>query len=216
MSVTPSSPFAIETLVQRLGAEFSDPVLALEVVERLDQRALDALSSMTSAELLDVLSYSAPVESAPEALVVFAFGNRAANTGALLPGPVNLVMASLADEWAVSTGLPVVAQWEVADEMRTAPQRVGVVELEDGSIEYLSTAGVADQVRGLLDVRRVVVMAMTDHAVRCCRTLERVGFVAGVPAEVSMPTNYDGESGQPWTRERATYLAIDILARCLA
>lgn len=198
-----------------MGPQLGDRALAAEVAGRLDQRAIDVLASQPDLASAALLSFSPETQSLPEALAVFAFGNRLGPDGERAPGPVNLELALLADGWAQSTGLPVVAQWEVADEMQESVARVGVVELDDGSVEYLSTAGVASQARELLDVDRVAVLAMADHAVRCCWMLGRVGFSAGIPESVDLPTEYDPESGQPWTRDRATYLAIDILARCL-
>lgn len=199
----------------RLAIELDDAALGLAVGEQLDPRALDVLSRLVDLATTDVLSFSARQEPHPEALIVFAFGNRVAADDRLQPGPVNLELAALADKWAQVTGLPVAAQWEVADEMVNCSIRVGAIELDDGSIEYLSTAGVAAQVRDLLDVDRVAVLSMADHAVRCGRTLERVGFSVGVPVGIELPSVYDVHSGQPWTRDRATYIAVDILARCL-
>lgn len=202
-------------ITECLAVEYGDRALGLEVASRLDGRALDVLASLAAPERAAALTLAAGWQEQPEALVVFAFGNRVSPNGELAPGPVNQGLAARADEWQASTGLPVIAQWEVSDEMQSMAVRVGVVEGEDGSVEYLSTAGVADQVFGLVDVRNVAVMAMADHAVRCWRTLERVGLSAGVPRGVELPSVYDPDSGQPWTRDRASYLAIDILARCL-
>lgn len=189
--------------------------MGLAVAEQLDARAIDVLSRQVDLATTELLSFLPRSESHPEALIVFAFGNRIGDTAGLLPGPVNLELAALADHWERSTGLPVAAQWEVADAMATRCARVGAVELGNGSVEYLSTAGVAAQVRDLLSVDRVAVLSMADHAVRCSRTLERVGFSVGVPLGIELPSTYDPHSGQLWTRDRATYVAVDILARCL-
>lgn len=205
----------LEMIAEHLAVTCGDRALALEVAGRLDDRAFDVLASLDAPERAAALTLAAESLEQPEALVVFAFGNRVLPNGELAPGPVNEELAAQADAWQAATGLPVIAQWEVADAMQTTTTRVGVVERADGSVEYLSTAGVADQVFGLTDARNVVVLAMADHAVRCCRTLERVGFSAGIPTGVELPSVYDPESGQPWTRDRASYLAIDILARCV-
>lgn len=208
----------------RLTAELGSQELADGVVSRLDERAVALLANCSDLATTALLSYSPTIEFAPEALVVFAFGNRFDESGALSPGPVNLELAVLADEWTQRTGLPVFAQWEVADEMVAPAARVGAVVSGDGSIEYLSTMGVAEQVCELLGEQqdregaawRIAVLGMADHAVRCCRTMELVGCSAGVPANVELPSIYDPASGQPWTRDRAGYVAIDILARCLS
>ena len=211
-----------DRIADRLAAELGDRQLAVTVAERLDLRAVEAIAeSGSDPATTELLSFEPIVHDSPESLVVFAFGNRGSAEDELLPGRVNLELASIADDWAHATGLPVFAQWEVADQMRSASTRVGAVTLDDGSVEYLSTAGVAQQVRDLVwpiqtHAGRVAVLAMADHAVRCCRTLERFGLSAGVPANVELPSTYDPLSGQPWTRDRASYIAVDILARCLA
>lgn len=206
---------ARRAITDRLVHELGDRALAVEIVDRLDARVLAFFAEHPSSSDGDLLSFSANVEPAPDVLVVFAFGNRLDNAGALLPGPVNIELARLADDWVESTGLPVIAQWEVADEMRAPATRVGAVELGDGTIEYLSTAGVAAQAGAATGGNRAAVLAMADHVVRCCRTLERVGFSTGLPEDVDLPSVYDPKSGQPWTRDRSSYIAIDILARCM-
>jgi len=216
----PTPPDALRSkIADRLSIELGDARLGAAVAEQLDSRALGVFNRRPALVDSEMLSFAPPVELAPEALVVFSFGNQFDDAGELLPGPVNLEMATLADRWVESTGVPVIAQWEVADEMAASAVRVGVVESDDGSVEYLSTAGVAGQVYTVLGkptARRVAVLAMADHAVRCCRALEHFGFTAGVPEGVELPSVYDAASGQPWTRDRAAYVAIDILARCLA
>lgn len=216
-----SQPEAIRARIgDRLGAEFDDVALGIAVADRLDVRAYEVFADRPEWIGSSLLSFEPVVQRAPESLVVFAFGNRIANDGALSPGPVNLALARLADDWSQSNRLPVFAQWEVADEMRSESIRVGAVTHDDGTTEYLSTAGVAEQVKGALwpiqtNAGRVAVLAMADHAVRCCRALELVGLSAGIADGVELPSVYDPDSGQPWTRDRAGYLAIDILARCL-
>ncbi|MCU1396272.1 MAG: hypothetical protein JWM34_4700 [Ilumatobacteraceae bacterium] len=44
-------------------------------------------------------------------------------------------------------------------------------------------------------------------------TAEKAGMTAFVPDGVVLPSTYDPESGQSWTRDRASYLAIDIVGR---
>lgn len=201
-------------IVDRLGAEFGDAQLGSAVADRLDRRVIQVLADQPALIDSDFLSFTPRVEPDPEAIVVFAFGNRLSVDGELGSGRVNIELARLADSVSATNRLPVVAQWEVADEMSTPSMRIGAVEKADGSVEYLSTVGVAEEARKLLAVDRVAVLAMADHAVRCCEALQRCGFSAGLVDGVSLPTEYDSSSGQPWTRDRATYVAIDVLARC--
>jgi hypothetical protein len=88
----------------------------------------------------------------------------------------------------------------------------------DGNVTYLSTAGVADKAVALAaeagtDLGHVGVIGFADHAVRCVLTSRAAGMTADVPTGVTLPTEYDAESGQPWTRNRLDYLSVDIPAR---
>lgn len=204
-----------ERAVRRLARELGDDGLAARVVSRLDDRALEVLRAEPDLDTSPLLSFTPASVVDPQALVVFAFGNRVSPDGHLLPGPVNVQLAELADEWVGAHALPVVAQWEVADVMDTEVRRVGAPTGDDGLTEYLSTAGVAEQARTMLDVERVAVCAMRDHAFRCCLELEALGFTAGVASDGALPSAYDMSSGQPWTRSRAAYVAVDVLARAL-
>ena len=101
----------------------------------------------------------------------------------------------------------------------------GVISVEpdvatDGSVVYLSTAGVT--AKGLrlaadagLAVGHVGVVAHIDHAVRCLLTARAAGLAADVAADMALPTAYDPQSGQAWTRSRAAFIPLDLLGRTL-
>ena len=95
------------------------------------------------------------------------------------------------------------------------------VYLPDGTLEYLSTDGVAAEVIGHEDgaiaaMGTVAIVAHRDHAKRCVQISRRHGMEAIVAAEVELPAIYDPLSGQPWTRRRDIYLAHDLAAQFIA
>lgn len=195
-------------LAARLAAELGDP----------------ATAAALARTLLEIgLTWRAPTV-APEAIrtiIAFTFGNRMAPSGNRTPGPVNQALADLALRLHEATGAPVWAQWEVAeaigarlgDDALTAiyPERDASAELR-----FLSTGGVVEAV-----VRRgggagtVGVVALRDHAWRGVELCRRHGLQAGVPQGWTLPEQYDPGSGQPWTRERLTYLLHDLHCRAL-
>lgn len=216
-----------EAATRRLASEFDDPALAEELVARF---GAETLAAMEAAIGLDgasdslLLAANAPTVDPGEidSLIVYAFGNRVAADGALSPGPVNEEMASVVTAFVTERPVPVFAQWEVAD-LLIAAGVPGVVsigrEIDDaGNVTYLSTAGVADKAVELAaesgtDIGHVGVIGFADHAVRCVLTSRAAGTTAGIPAGVTLPAQYDAESGQPWTRNRLDYLSVDIPAR---
>ncbi len=88
-----------------------------------------------------------------------------------------------------------------------------------GTIVYLSTAGVAAEAvtraGGAAAMGAVAVVGHRDHAKRCIQTSQLAGMKAAAVAEVSLPTVYDPQSGQPWTRNRSLYLVHDMYAQML-
>jgi hypothetical protein len=124
--------------------------------------------------------------------------------------------------------VPVYAQWEVADlltEPGTSHPVNAVIAIRpevdaEGTIHYLSTDDVAARAVAAAaaagtELGSVGVLAHRDHAVRCVDTARRAGMTAAVPAGVELPVAYDPESGQPWTRDRGTYVLTDLKARLL-
>jgi len=172
------------------------------------------------------LCWSAPAVPVDEVrtIVGFTFGNRMAPSGNRTPGPVNQALADLAVRLHQATGARVWAQWEVAEAIG---RRLGADALEaiypgrDANAEpgFLSTAGVVEAVAsrggGSTALGTVAVVAVRDHAWRCVELCRRRGLHAGVPEGWALPNRYDPESGQPWTRERLTYLLHDLHCRAL-
>lgn len=233
-------------LQRRLEREFDDHALAAtvandvahDIVERLGQRIADDFESAP------LLSYRPPVVAADQidSLWILAFGYRFAegadatpldmNGSApippmsdLVPGPVNEALAQAAAAFVVETPVPIVAQWEAARVLQTlgVPNVISVEpdEADDGSVDYLSTFGVLEKGLRLaaeagVSVGRAGVLGHNDHVNRCLMAAREVGLTAAVPEGVVLPSSFDAESGQAWTRSRTAYLMVDLLARSYA
>ncbi|MDG2025655.1 MAG: hypothetical protein P8J50_00940 [Acidimicrobiales bacterium] len=226
-----------EALQRRLELEFGDRSLAGTFVDALEADVLDRLVAACEADIATaaILSYRPPTVPDHEvgSLWILAFGYRfvdasAADQGgvppmtALAPGPVNEALAREAAAFTAGRPVPIVAQWEVARALE-AIGIDGVISVEpdvadDGSVIYLSTLGVLEKGLRLaaevgVDVGQAGVLGQADHAWRCVDTARSAGLTAAVPTGIQLPADYDEASGQPWTRSRASYLPVDLLAR---
>lgn len=229
-STTAPATFA-DGLVARWTDELGDAALARQLVDGLgadgvaQSEALVGLDAVFTDPLVAMTPPTVPDDEV-DSLVVYAFGNRVAADGTLSPGPTNEALAQVVEDFVAEHPVPVFAQWEVAGLLAES----GVGDLTsidpdtgpDGEVVYLSTAGVAEKAVALagqqgVDLGQVGVIAFADHAVRCVLTSEAAGMTdAAVPEGVDLPTEYDPESGQEWTRDRATYLLTDLRGRLLA
>jgi hypothetical protein len=228
-------------LVQRLAHELGDEALATTVVGALDDAVVKQLERLAKGDIAGspALSYT-PTTVAPgkvDSLWIFSFGFRIDGASglpsmqvggtpppiaAVLPGPTNEALAHLAAEFVARHPVPVIAQWEVARGLNELGVR-NVISIEpdtagDGSVVYLSTAGVVQKGLRLaaeqgITVGHAGVLCQADHAVRCLMTAHAAGITADVPGGVALLTAYDAESGQAWTRSRDAYIAVDLLGR---
>lgn len=160
-------------------------------------------------------------------VLAFSFGNRIPDgvdpervVGA--PGPVNEALAAAAVAARAGRDIPVYAQTEIATVLRETHGLDDVVSIDptrapDGTLVYLSTDGVAAAVAALRgpDAAHEVagVVAFQDHLWRAVYTSRARGLSAFAPREVSLPSTYDPESGQPWTTSRERYLPTDFAGR---
>ncbi|APE34031.1 hypothetical protein BOX37_08645 [Nocardia mangyaensis] len=160
-------------------------------------------------------------------LIAFSFGNRIPEgvdpqrtVGD--PGPVNEALAAATVAARAGRDIPVYAQTEIATVLRSEYGLRDVVSIDptraaDGTLVYLSTDGVAAEVAALRgpaaseDVAGVV--AFQDHLWRAVYTSRARGVTAFAPREVPMPSEYDPQSGQPWTTSRERYLPTDYAGR---
>ena len=215
-------------LTKRLTKEWGDAKLAKQVVTGLGDDQITALTAKVPANEVATspfLAYKPPrvADDTVDSLVVFAFGNRIGDDGELQAGPMNEAIAKQAYRFALKHDIPVYAQTEIATQMQAAGMHdvvsIDPVTAPDGTVTYLSTAGVAEQVMSKAqaageELGTVGVVAFSDHAVRSVLTARKAGMTgAAVPKSMTLPTVYDPESNQPWTRSRAAYLPTDLLGR---
>ncbi|MEV0245064.1 hypothetical protein AB0H76_00595 [Nocardia sp. NPDC050712] len=160
-------------------------------------------------------------------IIAYAFGNRipagadpARTIGA--PGPVNEALAEAVVRARGDRQIPVYAQIEIAEVLTAKYGMTGVVSIDprrnpDGTLVYLSTLGVAEQVASLrgaaAETDRAGVVAFGDHLWRATYSTTVRGFAAYAPAGIPMPDRYDPESGQAWTTGPEKYLPVDLLGR---
>ncbi len=229
-STTAPATFA-DGLVARWSGELGDPALAQEQVDGLGAdgvaqfEALVGLDAVFTDPLVSMVPPTVP-DVEVDSVVVYAFGNRVAADGTLSAGPMNEDLAQVTADFVAEHPVPVFAQWEVAgllvDQGVADVTSIDPDTGPDGEVVYLSTAGVAEKAVTLaddagVDLGQVGVIAFADHAVRCVLTSEAAGMAgAAVPEGVDLPGEYDPESGQAWTRDRATYLLTDLQDRLLA
>ncbi|MEV6277974.1 hypothetical protein [Nocardia sp. NPDC051832] len=168
--------------------------------------------------------------AAPESfslIIAYAFGNRipaGADPARTIgePGPVNEALAEAVVRARAGRDIPVYAQVEIAEVLTAKYGMTDVVSIDprrnpDGTLVYLSTLGVAEQVAGMRgaasesDVAGVV--AFHDHLWRATYSTTVTGFAAFAPAGIAMPSRYDPQSGQAWTTGPEKYLPVDYLGR---
>ncbi|KVD76114.1 hypothetical protein WS62_02990 [Burkholderia sp. ABCPW 14] len=219
----------------------SDAELARQMVGKLTAGLNDASTAATiEPYLMDVgFTWDLPTIAAAQIdrIVAYSFGNRpnaasgntptnGANQTALPdPGPVNEALADAIFRIRQSKSVKVYAQWEIARFLTSKYQMTDVHSIEpvvaaDGSITYLSTDGVAAAIAALegggAAMGNVAVVGHRDHAKRCIQTSRARGMKAAAVAEVALPTLYDPQSGQAWTRRRDLYLVHDMYAQLAA
>ncbi len=202
-------------------------MLARYVVDGLDGglvalvEATIPLGQVATSALLSYAPDRIPVD-AVDTVIAFSFGNRVAPDGTTTAGPMNEDLAATIERFVARRPVPVFAQHEIAHLLaHNGVERVTSIDPAvgpDGGLIYLSTAGVAEAIvhRAVLagtELGVVGVIGFADHVVRCVLTARAVGLTAGVPDGVMLPSTYDPESGQPWTRDRRSYLSADLLGR---
>ncbi|WP_297614706.1 hypothetical protein [Nocardia sp.] len=169
---------------------------------------------------------TAPAETAT-LIVAYSFGNRlpagADSTRTIGdPGPVNEALAAAVVAARGDRGIPVYAQTEIAEVLKSRYGMTDVVAIDpdraaDGTLVYLSTDGVAAKVAelrgGAVATDTAAVVAFQDHLWRATRTTAKRGFDAFAPTGVVMPNQYDPQSGQLWTTSPILYLPTDYAGR---
>lgn len=214
-------------LTTRLAHEYGDDELATQVVAGLGAdtvaqlEARIPLADVATSPLFTYRPQRAPQRSL-DSVVAFSFGYRLAPDGSIEPGPTNEALAKAVEKLVRKHPMPVYAQHEIAQVLEADGVR-DVTSIEpligpDGIPVYLSTAGVAEQIvqraaEAGVDLGRSGVVCFADHVQRCVLTAEAAGLDATVPKKLVLPSTYDPQSEQSWTRDRASYLATDLVGR---
>ncbi|RXS95759.1 hypothetical protein ESZ00_12595 [Silvibacterium dinghuense] len=214
-SSSDSDPELLSSMRTRLARELDDPALAATLAPSILNVGFEWTSPMRPAADL-------------RAVIAYSFGNRLAADPKAQPepGPVNEVLADtvVRVHKLLPSGSRIYAQWEIAHFLTAKYGFKDVVSIEpviaaDGTVTYLSTDGVAEaavkRAGGTAAIGPVAVVGHRDHAKRCVLTSRGRGMDAWVAKEVSLPVEYDAESGQPWTRRRDLYLLHDMAAQMM-
>lgn len=112
-------------------------------------------------------------------------------------------------------GCYVIAQWEVAIELRALGVQVHcTVPMKDRG--YLSSRDVAEAAAGFLSVRRhlvsgVYAAAHQDHVERCVRCLRNARF-PGAKAMTDSSIGYHFDADEWWVRSRSAFMFRERLA----
>ncbi len=196
-------------LQEHLTQELNDTTLAKELTNILTNTVLHWKTPTIEPQQIN-------------SIIAFAFGNRVLLNGNRLPGPVNETLAHLVVQLHSETNAHVYAQWEISDAIgnRIPGDKITTIypTLDaHANVVYLNTAGVVSEVINQIGnperLGTVAVVAFNDHLYRCVTTARNARIDAYAPAHLGMPNEYDGLSGQPWTRNQLTYLITDIKAR---
>ena len=129
--------------------------------------------------------------------------------GTVSPGPTNQELADVTAAFVAEHPMPVYAQWEVA-RLMIADGAEGVNSIEPTTDAAGNVAGSGEAALG-----RIGVICFADHEGRCLLTAKAAGLDATAIDGITLPSTYDTESGQPWTRSRVAYLTTDLQGRLL-
>ncbi|MGF1735078.1 hypothetical protein [Photobacterium satsumensis] len=204
----------------------SDEQLQQAIADRLNKQLNNKdVANQTAQFFMDYLlnwqAESVPVELV-ESILAFSFGNRTAQNGNQHPGPMNEAIADTVVSLYRRTGVPVYAQWEVAEAIGS---RIPVHDLNaiyprfsgKGTMKYLCTMGVAEKAvfmaGSVANMGKTAVVAFFEHSLRTVDTARDAGIDAFLPQGLEMPRQFDPDSGQAWTRDQQTYVMHEIRTR---
>ena len=184
-----------------------------------------SISSADLAKMIcqELLSWKVPDSSQPDQtdmIIAFSFGFAFDPNGNRKPGQINHLLADKVNSFYTQRPRPVYAQWEIAESLKDKVRKdhlftIYPVIQKEGTVSYLSTKGVLDQVYDLTGNKpgaSVLLIAHRDHLPRCVKLAVQMGFHAEA-VQSEMPQAYDPSSGQYWTRNRETYLISDMISR---
>ena len=215
-------------LIARLSKEWNDPVLASAIITPIDQATLDGWEAKVPMEQVatsPLLTYDVPAsDKKPTSIVAYAFGYVTDADGSLQPGPVNEAIAASLAAYVKTNPTPIYTQPELGIALaKLGVANVMVIQHEigpDGKEIYQSTASFTDQLLKQMAVEGMslgttAIVGFADHEGRCVITATKAGIDGIRVAAIELPSTYDPQSVQPWTRDRKTYLTTDLAARFL-
>ncbi|KHT64235.1 hypothetical protein RJ45_07595 [Photobacterium gaetbulicola] len=209
-----------------IAQQLSDADLQAAIEAKLTEQLKDEKVAAHTADFImkNLLTWQGeplPLDQA-DSIIAYAFGNRIAENGNQSPGPMNKALADTVVEIYKQTGKPVYAQWEIAQEIGDRIDEKDLTAIypkvgADGTIIYLSTIGVAEEIvklaGGTEKLGKAVVVGFYEHSLRTINTSKDAGIDAYAPEGIELPNDYDKESGQPWTRDPLIFVMHEIRNR---
>ena len=195
------------------------------IKDRLYQQTEDIEVSNELADFIvkDILTWKTDTVELSKAnsILAFAFGNIYAKNGNQILGKMNKQLADMVVKIYNQKQLPVYAQWEIAEAIGDRIPKKDIHSIypivDDSGLEYLDTAGVAKdalrQAGGIDNISTAIVIAFKEHELRAVRTARELGIDAYAPKGIKLPDDYDKYSGQPWTRDKLTFMLYEIRTR---
>jgi hypothetical protein len=193
-----------------------------KLIEQLgEKKAAETVSAFVMNDVLTLKPQTVDINKA-DTILAFAFGNSHAKNGNQTPGKMNEQLADFVVEIYNKIHKPVYAQWEIAQAIgnRIPSDKLhGIYPTVDkgGNLIYLNTKGVAldavKQAGGFDKMGITLVVAFQEHALRAVNTAKDAGLKAYAPEGYNLPDVYDKNSGQPWTRDKLTFILYEIRTR---
>ncbi|WP_299492674.1 hypothetical protein [uncultured Shewanella sp.] len=215
-----------KSLVSEGKTELTELLLSEAIFSRLKTQLGDAAlaNDLTQFVMQQVLTWKAEMRDVEQgdSIIAYSFGNRIDEKGNKLPGPMNEQIADRVVDIFKQNPKPVYAQWEVAEAIgeRIPPAFLFSIYPKidaKGEVIYLNTLGVAKEAirlaKGVEGLGTAIVVAFADHSLRAVNLSREVGIDAYLPKGVSLPQDYDADSGQPWTRSREAFTLYEIKTR---
>jgi len=228
-STTTTAPVDYRSaLIARMSNEWHDPALAAAIITPMDQSTLDGWEAklpMAQVATSPRLTYDVPTsDKKPTSIIAYAFGYLTAADGSLQPGPVNDAIAASLAAYVKTNPTPIYTQPEIGIALaKLGVLNVTVIQHEigpDGKEVYQSTASFTDQLLKQMaaqgkNLGTTAIVGFADHEGRCVITATKAGIDGIRVAAIALPSTYDPQSIQPWTRDRKSYLTTDLAARFL-
>jgi len=161
-----------------------------------------------------------PVEA--EIIMGFSLGYVLDKNGNRLPGQINQQLADRIVQYCNEKPRRVYVQWEIADAIGDRlPDVISIgpdIDEEKGEVKYLSTKDVLRKIKERIEksnddsIGPILVVAHSKHLFRCTKLIREQGFSIRTN-QANMPTGFDSDSAQPWTRNLRAYIINEIISR---